>query len=174
MAPNTDVEEKQYRLCKHKAENVQSSPPHKRVKFLKQQAPFLPTLTGASRQDLHTSPLVEGVYQNQKCASPRHETDMTILRGSQQLHDETTPIYYRINAFLYTQLEIDHFCESISRAKAAHMKHVSLRVRSDFTGTSHKLQRLECLIVLVAGTGMLESDDFSRSLSQIQCVRAGS
>ena len=120
------------------------------------QTPFLPTPAGASRQDLHTSPLVEGVYRNKKCAGPRHETDITILRVSRQLGDETTPIYYRINAFLYTQLEIDHFCESISRAKATYMKDVSLRIRSDFTSTSHKLQRLERLLSSLLGLECLK------------------
>jgi hypothetical protein len=130
--------------------------PTQESQILEQQAPFLPTPTGVSLQDLHTSPLVEGVYRNKKCAGPRHETDVTILRVSRQLSDETTPIYYRINAFLYTQLEIHHFCESISRVKAAHMKHVSLRIRSDFTGTSHKLQRLERLLSSLLGLACLK------------------
>jgi hypothetical protein len=36
------------------------------------------------------------------------------------------------------------------------MKHVSLRIRSDFTGTSHKLQRLEHLLSSLLGLACLK------------------
>ena len=91
-----------------------------------------------------------------KYARPGHKTDPTILRASRQLRDEATPIYYRINEFLYTQLEADYFCESMTRAETAYMKHVSLRIHSGFAGTSHLLQHLERLLSSLPGLECLK------------------
>jgi hypothetical protein len=84
------------------------------------------------------------------------ETYPTILKVSRQLRDEATPIYYRINEFLYTQLETDYFCESMTRAEAAYMKHVSLRIHSGFIGIGYRLQRLERLLSSLPGLECLK------------------
>ena len=91
-----------------------------------------------------------------KYTGPGRETDPTIFRVSRQLRDEATPIYYRINEFQYTQLETDYFCESITRAEAAYVKRISLRIHSGFTGTSCRLQRLERLLSSLLGLECLK------------------
>jgi hypothetical protein len=69
---------------------------------------------------------VEGAYQNQEIHTER------IRQSSEFLgifRDEATTIYYRINELRCTQLKTDYCYESIIRAKATHMEHVSLRIQ---------------------------------------------
>jgi hypothetical protein len=99
-----------------------------------------------------------------KYTGPGRETDPTILRVSRQLRNEATPIYYRINEFLYTQLETDYFCESMTRAEAAYMKHISLRIHSGFTEASYRLQLLERLL-----SSLLELECLKMTISLEAC-----
>jgi hypothetical protein len=87
------------------------------------------------------TPLVEESYQNQEIYWPWTRNGSNNPQGF-----SATPIYYRINEFLYTQLETDYFCESMTRAEMAYMKRVSLQIHSGFTGTSYRLRRLERLL----------------------------
>jgi hypothetical protein len=134
-APNTDVEERPCTLGK--------------CHFFQ--------LSRELRDKIYTHLLLSRKpIRTKKYAGPGHETGPTILRVSRQLCDEATPIYYRINEFLYTQLETNYFCESMTLAEAAYMKHVSLRIHSGFTGSSHRLQRLERLLSSLPGLECLK------------------